>query len=86
MKKGMIQEVSVMIDGEVIKINVERVFHSRNPATGRFNVNFKEAGSSRSVRLYCHDQEEAATLSRTIQEGKTTDLTAYPAEWNHWNL
>lgn len=77
-----IQEVIVMINGETLKINALRVFHSRNPKTNRYNVNFMEAGSKKCVRLFCQDGDEAETLAHQICEGKITDLTGYPAKWN----
>ena len=74
------REVSVMINGEIVKINMVRVFNARNPWTDRHSVNFILSGSKKGVRLFCQDSEEAKTLVKKIREGKITDLTDYPAE------
>lgn len=78
-------EVSVKVNGETVKMHVERLFRSRNPVTKKHYVNFKEAGSKRGVRLLCRDEEEAEALVRGIREGEITDLTGYNAEYNPWN-
>ncbi|MDE6924091.1 MAG: hypothetical protein K2P59_02360 [Acetatifactor sp.] len=78
-------EVSVKVNGENVKMHVERLFHSRNPVTKKHHVNFKEAGSKRGVCLHCRDEEEAEALVRGIREGEITDLTDYHAEFHSWN-
>lgn len=74
------REVSVMINGKIVKINMVRVFYARNPKTDRYSVNFILSGNQNGVRLFCQDSEEAKTLVKKIREGKITDLTDYPAE------
>ena len=76
------QELIVIIDGEAVKINAIRVFRWRNPKTNRHGVAFMEAGTEKWVRMFCRNEEEADTLTEKICEGKVTDLTVYPAEWN----
>lgn len=75
------REVSVVINGEIIKINAVLVFHYMN-LTDRHFVGFREAGSGKCVRLCCRDREDAETLAKKIREGTMADLTDYQAEWN----
>ena len=76
------KEVDVKLDGQVVQLKIRRAFHSRNPLTSRYYVNLMEAGHERGIRLCCRGREDAEMLTKKIREGKITDLTGYPAEWN----
>lgn len=84
-KEKTVHEVTVMINGETIKINVSRVFRGRNPVLKWHSVNIMDDDSEKQIRLFCEDQynqEEADALVQKIREGKIANLTGYLAEWN----